>query len=238
MRPPIFDYRMTEYDSRLVPNPLVAELDAGATVEQEWIATTGFSLGHPGWGLVYHLMLTLLDPTRDGFAVETGTNLGSTSLIIAQAIADSGRRCEFHTIEIDPNFHAAALARFAQAGMGGRIVAHCGDSLEVLPRLVAATDRVDVAFLDGNHLHDNVVAEFALVEPKLRTDGAIIVDNTYLIAEGTEDPRVNGALRTIFDRFGGNLVNLPFCSWWTTGMAIWQRQAFADMRPPAPRSWR
>jgi predicted O-methyltransferase YrrM len=238
MRSPIFDFRITDYDSRLVPNRLVAELDAGAVAEREWIATTGFSLGHPGWGLVYHLLLTLLDPARDNFVVETGTNLGSTSLIIAQAIADSGRRCEFHTIEIDPDFHATALARFAEAGMEERIVAHLGDSLEVLPRVVAMGECIDIAFLDGNHLHDHVIAEFAAVESKLRDDGAVIIDNSYLIAEGTEDPRVNGALRTILDQYGGNVVNLPFCSWWTTGMAIWQRQAFADMSPPVPGSWR
>jgi predicted O-methyltransferase YrrM len=238
MRPPIYDYRITNYNSNLVPNRLVAELDAGAITDQEWVATTGFSIGHPGWGLVYHLMLALLDPARDSFVVETGTNLGTTSLIIAQAIADSGRQCEFHTIEIDPDFHAAAVARFAQSGMDERIVAHCGNSLEVLPRVVESSDRIDVAFLDGNHLHDHVVAEFATVEPKLRTDGAVILDNTILIAEGAEDPRVNGALRTILDRYGGHIVNLPFCSWWTTGMAIWQRQAFTDMTPPAPGSWR
>jgi predicted O-methyltransferase YrrM len=121
--------------------------------------------------------------------------------------------------------------------MDQRIVAHCGNSLEVLPRVVAATGRIDVAFLDGNHLHDHVIAEFAAVEAKLRPDGAVILDNTLLIAEGLEDPRVNGAVRTILDRHGGNLVNLPFCSWWTTGIAIWQRQAFADITPPAPGPW-
>jgi hypothetical protein len=53
-----------------------------------------------------------------------------------------------------------------------------------------------------------------------------------LIAEEGEDPRVHGALRTIVAKFGGNLVNLPFCSWYTPGMAAWQRQAFEDMDPP------
>ena len=81
-------------------------------------------------------------------------------------------------------------------------------------------------------MHDHVVREFELVVDRIRDDGLVVLDNTALIAEGDEDPRVHGALRTIVSIFGGNLVNLPFCSWYTPGMAVWQRQPFDDMTPP------
>ena len=66
----------------------------------------------------------------------------------------------------------------------------------------------------------------------MEDDGLVVFDNTSLIAEDDEDPRVNGALRTIVAKHGGNLVNLPFCSWYTPGMAFWQKNPFADMEPP------
>lgn len=237
MREPIFHYRITDYDRRLVPNRLVASLDEGAVERDDWVAASGHSIGHPGWGLVYHALLTLLDPDRPNFVVETGTNVGSTAIVIGQAIIDSGRKCEFHTVEIEPEVHEEAKRRFELAGVAEIVTAHCGDSLAVLPQILDGVDEVCVAFLDGNHLHDHLVEEFEFVVDRLRHDGAVIMDNTYLIAKPGEDPRVNGALRTIQRRFGGNLVNLPFCSWYTPGMAIWQRQAFDDMEPPAVGSW-
>ena len=52
----------------------------------------------------------------------------------------------------------------------------------------------------------------------------VIFDNTYKIAEEGEDPRVNGFLRDMQDRYGGNLVNFEFVSWYTPGLVIWQRK--------------
>jgi hypothetical protein len=96
---------------------------------------------------------------------------------------------------------------------------------------------IPIVFLDGNHWHDHVVSEFEFVHPHLASDAVVVFDNTYMLAEADEDPRVNGALRTILDRFGGNLINFPFCSWYTPGIALWQQQAFPEMAPPAPGSF-
>jgi predicted O-methyltransferase YrrM len=179
----------------------------------------------------------LLDAERPNVVVETGTNVGSTAILIAQAILDSGRQGVLHTIELDPDVHEEARRRFDLAGVSSVITAYCGDSLQVLPEVVSQVDEIAVAFLDGNHLHDHVVQEFEILADRVRQDGVVIFDNTSLIAEPGEDPRVNGALRTIMSRHGGNLVNFPFCSWYTPGIAIWQRQAFEDMEPPAPGSF-
>lgn len=61
--------------------------------------------------------------------------------------------------------------------------------------------------------------------PRLADDALVVFDNTYRIAEEGEDQRVNGALRTIQTRHGGNLINFEFVSWYTLGLAIWQKQA-------------
>jgi len=228
---------MTDYDRALVPNQLVAELDSGKEAKDDWIESSGLSIGYPAWGWIYHTSLMLLDPDADNTIIETGTNLGSTAIMLAQAIISSGRRGHLHTIEIDPERHAKAQERFVEASVSEVVTAHLGDSVATLKALLPTLGEIAFAFLDGNHFHDHMVAEFELVEPHLRGDGVVLFDNTYMIAEGDEDPRVNGGLRTIQQRFGGNVLNLPFCSWYTPGLAIWQRQPFADMTAPAPGSF-
>jgi predicted O-methyltransferase YrrM len=237
VRAPVDRFRLTDYDHSLIPNRFVAFLDQGVVDSNDWVARSGRSLGQPGWGFVYHTTLMMLDPDRPNVLVETGTNVGTTAIIIAQAILDCGRDAVLHTIEIDEQIHAEAKRRFDLAGVARLVRSHLGSSLTVLPDLLDGVDDIPLAFLDGNHFHDHVVHEFELVVDHMRSDGLVIFDNTAMIGEGTEDPRVNGALRTIVDRHGGNLVNLPFCSWYTPGIAIWQRQAFADMTPPAPDSF-
>jgi hypothetical protein len=237
VREPDYRYRITKYDRSIVPSRFVAFLDDGVIDEVDWVTRSGRSLGHPGWGWVYHTVLMLLDSDRSNVVIETGTNVGSTAILIGQAILDSGRKGMLHTIELDPEIHDEAKRRFRLAGVSSVITAYCGDALKVLPEVVADVDEVAIAFLDGNHFHDHVVKEFDMVVHRLRPDGVVIFDNTALISEGEEDPRVNGALRTILELHGGNLVNLPFCSWYTPGIAIWQRQPFAEMGPPRPGSF-
>ncbi|HEY6627978.1 MAG TPA: class I SAM-dependent methyltransferase [Acidimicrobiia bacterium] len=237
MKEPVYRYRITDYDRSIVPSRFVAFLDDGVIDNLDWVSRSGRSLGHPGWGWVYHTILMLLDADRPNVMVETGTNVGSTAILIGQAILDSGREGVLHTIELDPQIHEEAKRRFDLAGVSSVIKAYCGDALQVLPEVVAGIDEIAVAFLDGNHFHDHVVEEFSVVVDRMRPDGAVIFDNTGLIGEGKEDPRVNGALRTIVSKHGGSLVNLPFCSWYTPGIAIWQRQPFEDMEPPLPGSF-
>ena len=237
MKKPEFRYRITDYDRSIIPNRFVAFLDDGVIDDKDWIARSGRSLGHPGWGWMYHTILMLLDADRPNVIIETGTNVGTSAIVVAQAIIDSGRHGVLHTIELESELHEEASRRFELAGVSTVIESHCGDSLTVLPQILATVDEVAVAFLDGNHLHEHVLAEFELIVGRMRHGGAVILDNTALIANDGEDPRVNGALRTIMSKHGGNLVNLPFASWYTPGIAIWQRQAFDDMEPPLPGSF-
>ena len=236
MKSPEYRYRITDYDRSIVPNRFVAFLDVGVVDDKDWIARSGRSLGHPGWGWLYHSILMLLDADRPNILIETGTNLGTSAIIMAQAIIDSGRHGILHTIELEPELHEEANTRFELAGVSTVVASHCGDSLTVLPEILATVDEVAVAFLDGNHLYNHVLTEFELVVDRLRAGGVVIMDNTALIADEGEDPRVNGALRTILRTHGGNLVNFPYSSWWTPGIAVWQRQAFDDLEPPPAES--
>jgi hypothetical protein len=183
-------YRMVEYDTALLPNRYLATLDRGSTTPEEWKRRTGYSIGYPAWGLLYYVVLCRLDPSDFNLVIETGSNLGCSSIIIGQAIRDSKANGVLHTVEIDESNFSQARENILQAGLQDEVRLHLGDSL-------------------------------------------VVFDNSYRIASADENQRVNGALRYILRTHGGNLVNFPFCSWYTPGMAIWQKQPFEEMTLPA-----
>jgi precorrin-6B methylase 2 len=219
---PVF-YRRFDYERRLLPNAHLAALEEGVGDVPAAEARTGWSIGYPGWGLIYQILLNALPWDRPATIIETGTNWGCSTIILAQALKDSVAGGHVHTIEIEPDFVDKADFNLRQAGVRDLVTLHQGDSLAVLPRVLASAAQVDAAFLDGAHMHDHCVAEFELVLPKLTATGLVLLDNTYGICEGEADERVFGALKTIKARHGGNIINFPYTSWYTPGLAVWQR---------------
>ena len=225
MKDPKF-YRMYDYDRKLLPNQHLQELERGVSNLEEARERSGASIGYPGWGLIYQLALCSLDPHRFNTVIETGTNHGCSSIVLAQALSDRGEGGVLHTVEIDTQVAEIARSNIAAAGLSGCVQQHVGASLEVLPSVLEQVEQVNLAFLDGSHLQKDALGEFDLVRPKLAPGALVLFDNTYLIAEEGEDQRVHGALAVIEGRGDGNIVNLPFVSWYTPGVAIWQHQPF------------
>jgi predicted O-methyltransferase YrrM len=222
LKPPIF-YRRFDYDRRLLPNAHLRALEEGVDSLPVAQQRTGATIGYPGWGLIYQMLLNCLGWERPNVVIETGTNWGCSTIVIAQALRDSVAGGCVHSIEIDPECKAKAQRNIEAAGLSDLVTLHLGDSLDVLPKVLAGVAEVRTAFLDGSHLHDQVVAEFELVLTKLAPTGLVLLDNTYHLAEQGEDQRVFGALKTIKERHGGNIVNFEFTSWFTPGLAVWQR---------------
>jgi predicted O-methyltransferase YrrM len=225
MRPPLY-FRRFDYDRRLVPNRWLAGREEGVRNLEEAAARTGKTIGYPGWSALYSILLCHLYPDHENIIVETGTNVGCSSTILAQALIDVGAGGRVHTIEIDPATAAKAAENFRAAGVDKVIAQYVGDAKAELEKLLPRLAPVRAAFLDGSHDEADVLREFELVEPKLAPGAVVFFDNTYQIAEKGEDPRVNGALRKIKARYGGNIVNLEYVSWYTPGLALWQRETF------------
>ena len=51
-------------------------------------AKAGFGAGYPGWPLIYYVMLSRLNPEQDNIIVETGTNWGANTILLAQALKE------------------------------------------------------------------------------------------------------------------------------------------------------
>lgn len=225
MKPPVF-HRMFDYDRRLLPNCHLAALESGVGSVEEARDKTGATIGYPGWGLIYHILLSHLDRDREELIVETGTNWGSTTIVLAQALIDAGCRGKVITFELEAENVAKAKANLVTAGVADRVEVIEGDSRINLPAALKEScgpKSLRFAFLDASHLEADMLAEFESVQLYLADDAIVVFDNTYCIATPDEDQRVNGALRKFPDLFGGNLINFEFVSWYTPGMAIWQK---------------
>jgi len=216
-------FRRFDYDPRLLPNRRLREMEEGVTDVETARTRSGLTIGYPGWGLIYYTLLNHLHWDRPNHIIETGSNWGCSTIVLAQAVKDSRGGGSVRTVEISPDNASKAKANIEAAGLSDVTTIYEGDSLSALPAMLADLDEVRVAFLDGSHAFDHVMAEFALVVDKLSPTGMVLMDNTYGLFEGEADERVFGALKAIKARYGGNIVNFERTSWYTPGLAIWQR---------------
>jgi predicted O-methyltransferase YrrM len=131
---------------------------------------------------------------------------------MAQALEDAGVESRVLTVERDEGFQAIARENVEAAGLSHRVSFHLGGSIAFLREL----DRIDFLYLDDNHVYEHVVAELDVVDGKLVEGGSVYFDNTL---EGG----VAEALKTIPERYGGNIVHFRNCSLGPPGNAIWQR---------------
>lgn len=209
--------RRFDYEHALVPNRYIAGLEASTHNIEDARRTTGLSLGYPAWNLIYYALMCGLRTTReDVIVVETGTNRGITTIMLAQALMDAKVKGRVYTVDIDPAAVALARENLGKAGLQEWVELNTCDSISFLKRLMKELPHIDFAFLDGCHTYPAVMAEFALVYPKvLARGGMVFFDNTCLFD-------LRRALRSIQRVYGGNLVEFDHCSWGPPGNVIWQ----------------
>ena len=226
MRDPLY-FRDFGYDRRLLPVRALRKLEHGATQENSK-SRTGFTIGYPGWNLIYFLVQSQFRGGAAGTIIETGTNRGATTAILAQGLVDRGVTSpRVLTFEIDPQNVQKALTFLKRCGVSSAVEIYTGDTKETLAPALKSTVQeksVRLAFLDASHFFNDVAFEFDAVLPYLANDAIVIFDNTYPIAEKPDEPRVAQFLDGLIAQYGGSLIELPFLSWFTPGVAIWQQQ--------------
>ncbi len=222
--------RRFDYDKRFIPNRFVASMEKGIASIKQAVRRTGYSVGYPGWNLLYYTTLCSLDQISSNVIVETGTNWGFSAIILAQALRHSKLEGHLYSVELDKNNYRKARRNIAKAGVSDLIDLRLGDAKEFLARFTSELEgTIRFVFLDSSHRRKDVVREFEIIYPKLADDSTVFFDNTYrIVRDRRRDQRVNGALKLIMERYGGNLVNFPNTSWSTPGQAIWQKAPFAN----------
>jgi predicted O-methyltransferase YrrM len=208
---------MFRYDRSLLPNEYLAEREAASPSRMTALAETGLSMGYPAWNLLYYTALCSLGPRdRDLLVVETGTNWGFSTIILAQALKDAQGPGKVVTIDRDEGAVERAREHLAKAGLARWVEFNVADTEDRLERLASEVDEVDFAFLDASHEFEHVRREFDLVQPLIeRARGKVFFDNTTF--DG-----VARALAYIRERYGGNLVEFDNTAWGPPGNAIWQ----------------
>jgi cephalosporin hydroxylase len=203
--------RRLDYERRLLPNPHMAVLESGG------MDSEGMTIGYPAWNLLYYSMLCSIPPELpDAVVVETGTNLGMSTIAMAQALEDIGVSAVLQTVDINKEYVEKARRNVTEAGLAGRVEFHVGESLSFLSGLVGQVDHIDFVFLDDLHRYQHVVDEVRLLHPKLLPrQGKVYFDNTT-------HTELDRALRWVRRELGGNLIEFESCSWSPPGNAIWQ----------------
>jgi len=204
MNPPT-DYRMFEYDKRLIPNKWIRQ--------NEGTPAIGLSPGYPAWGLMYYAVMAHMQVDKYNTILEIGTNYGASTIILAQALIDSGRRGRVITIEKDGLAAAAAFDNFKDAGVFDyteQVICSSNDYW------LSHYPTIDIAFIDGSHDCQDVVDDFDNILRHLNIGGLVIFDNTTMGG-------VHDALKAIKVKHGGNFVEFPCCSWSPAGIVFWER---------------
>ncbi|MGD0336889.1 MAG: class I SAM-dependent methyltransferase [Candidatus Omnitrophota bacterium] len=227
--------RIFKYNYSLLPNSYIGEIEKnagyGEDVEENIklaIEKTGLSIGYPAWNLLYYSLLCSL-PRKDeqeAVVVETGTNRGFSTIILAQALKDSGIQGYVHTVDIEKDLIAKAEENIEKAGLGLKeyVKFKVQDSVAFLEELVKTKDHINFAFLDANHEYSKVKEEFSIIHSKiLACKGKVYFDNT---SEGG----VAETLRFIKDNYDGSMVEFRNCSWNPPGNVIWQPCAQKEIK--------
>jgi caffeoyl-CoA O-methyltransferase len=104
-------------------------------------------------------------------AIEIGTFTGYSALCIARGLSDDGRLL---CCDVSEEWTAVGKRAWAKAGVADRIDLRIAPALETLAALPADT-QFDLAFIDADK--PNYTNYFDALLPKMRTNGAILVDN-------------------------------------------------------------
>jgi len=199
--------RLTDYDLGLLVNQTLREAEKNSAI--------ALSMGYPAWNLLYFALLCSLPEHKPVTIVETGTNQGFSTIVLAQALRDSGAVGHVDTVDISAELVEIARNNVKHAGLEDLVTFHVGDSTDFLRDLRQKTASVDFAFIDAGHSYADVMAEFRALYPLVRFDGTVYFDNTS--AGG-----VKKALNYIRRRYRGNIVEFGRCSWLPPGNAVWQ----------------
>jgi precorrin-6B methylase 2 len=221
-------YRRFDYDRRLLPNPYLAELEPEGADLATASGQTGLTVGYPAWNLLYYALFCIPQPdpsvygpvpppiTDDLVVVETGTNWGASTIVMAQALKDLGTTAKVRTVDVNESLVEKAKRNVEQAGLIDHVEFYVEDSLAFLARTADEVDRFDFIFIDDDHSAEHVIKELAIVCPKMaQGTGTIYFDNT-------SGRGVSAALRHLKETYGGNLLTFPNCSFAPPGNAIWQ----------------
>ena len=191
-----------------------------------------WSTCYPAWNLQYYTCLASLDYNGFNTIIETGTNHGCSTALLAHTLIESGLSGHVFTFEKDPVRAGTAYKLFCELGVTQRITIISGDSKEKLAEFFDPLSRycdtpVRFAFLDADHSTASVLAETEILLPH------VIAGNGKIYYDNTSCGPVNEAICRLMTKYGtAGWVEFMNCSRHPNGQAIWQ-----PVHSLKPREW-
>lgn len=130
------------------------------------------------------------------FSFEVGLAHGISTVAILQAMEDKGKGRHIVVDPFQDRFHNAGLKLVEKAGLMHRMDFRKEFPEDVLPGL----DAIDFAFIDGSHLFDLTLMDFALVDKKLKVGGMVGFHDMWM-------PSLRKMMRFILNNRPYTLVN-------------------------------
>jgi len=136
-------------------------------------------------GKVLEMISCMIRPKR---ILEIGTFTGYSALCLAKGLTDDG---QLHTIDLREADIQLARSFFNRSFYAEKIISHCGNALNIIPKL---TETWDLVFIDADK--PAYIEYFNLVLPQVRKNGFILADNIFFHGEVLGDhagARPNGS---------------------------------------------
>ncbi|MGH7206385.1 MAG: class I SAM-dependent methyltransferase [Nitrospiraceae bacterium] len=142
----------------------------------------------PLYAIVEYLLVRLMQPK---VVVETGVEYGLSSRVMLLAMERNGRGT-LHSIDFPNQDIVIESSGFRQrnimppgretgwlvpSDLRGRWHLHLGDAKELLPKLLATLEPIDIFVHDSLHSYDHMLFEFRTAWPHLRGGGVICSDD-------------------------------------------------------------
>jgi cephalosporin hydroxylase len=126
--------------------------------------------------------------------LEVGLSFGGSCLVFTASHRDLGREPKGQHIAIDPYesqvWDDCGLIATERAGLSGYLDFRAGPSSLELPKLISEGRQIDLVYVDGSHLFEDVFVDFYFVSRLLSDDGVVLFDDC-------SDPHVRKVLRFI-----------------------------------------
>ena len=133
--------------------------------------------------------------------LETGFALGLSGLFIMKASLATCPQDATH-YAMDPferqRWHNAGLRAFEDAGIRDRLEFANDRSEHVIPQLIDTGVQCDLAFIDGDHRFESVMADINLTSRLVKPGGLLLIDDTWM-----------PSVRTAVSYFIANLGLIP-----------------------------
>jgi predicted O-methyltransferase YrrM len=150
---------------------------------------------------------------RGARVLEIGSWEGRSAIFFLKYLGDSTITCidtfeggiEHHTFQPFADQLPAIERRFDRnlAAFGNRVEKIKSDSVPALQRLAAAARQFDLAYVDGSHRRDDVMADSVHVWPLIRPGGIVIWDDYTWSPDAPPEDRPQPAIDAFLDAHRG-----------------------------------